>query len=61
MPKTVIIECEVCNANITKASMWEVNWVDPWCDALCRTLYFCGHVHMYQYLDEHRPKDEALK
>jgi len=56
MPKTLIITCEVCEADITKASRAEVTWIDAFIPELTRTLYFCGHEHMYQFFDTRRPK-----
>lgn len=62
MPKIITVTCEICEADITKSSRAEISWIDNYTRELSRTLYFCGREHMYQFLDERRPKEpEAIE
>lgn len=56
MPKTLTITCDVCDADITRASKIEVSYKDSQITVLTNTLYFCGYEHMYQFLDSRRPE-----
>lgn len=61
MTKTLIITCDVCDADITRASRAEMHWVDSSIPGLNSTTYFCGFEHMFQFFDARRPKKEGEK
>ncbi len=61
MTKTTIITCDVCGADITKASRAEMYWIADYLPELKSTTYFCGFEHMYQFFDERRPQKKERK
>ena len=57
MTKTITITCDICDADITRASRIEVSWINNSPPSLDVLLHFCGYEHMYQFLDKRRPKE----
>ncbi len=61
MTKTITITCDVCGADITKASRAEMHYIDNCLPELKSETYFCGYEHMFQFFDARRPKKEGKK
>ncbi len=61
MTKTLTITCDICENDITNIMRLELVWVmnyPAYGQSSSSTLYFCGDKHLYQYLDDKKPKEE---